>query len=209
MQRQGVRPPCKEIAPRDLLFIVDASDSIDREKFYTSTLDFIQHVVCVLNVGQNNQAGLIIFNSEIRAAILLGTYSPEQWFDAIEAIRADPTVCCLKGTPHAEAFDMATSQFQAFGKAPYKVAMVISDGYPWQLFTGQWAWPMVDEAKYRYSVVQREAAKLKALGVRIMMVVVPRKDGIPPSPQYFLGIPQDSWRPPPSANIANVNSMTQ
>lgn len=119
-------PPCKDIAPRDLIFVVDASESIDRDKFYTSTLDFIQAAVCVLNVGQSNQAGLIIFNSAIRAAIPLGSYSPGEWFDQVEAIRNDPTVCCLKGTPMAEAFDLATAQFTAFGKAPAKVAMMIT-----------------------------------------------------------------------------------
>src|SRR5688500_8172126 len=105
-------PPCPQRANRDILFLVDASESMDPDRFYRVMLDFTQSIYCAFDRRDVNRAGMVIFSSRIYEAIEFKTYSPEQWFTAVEALRATANLCCSCCTPTANAFNLARSIFE-------------------------------------------------------------------------------------------------
>lgn len=103
----------KETVSTDVIFLVDSSDSMYREVFYSQMLDYVQDMHCVLNVHEQltNQAGVILFSNKIRFPVLLGEYSKQEWNAQVETIRNDQESCCKCCTPLAEAFLGARDEF--------------------------------------------------------------------------------------------------
>lgn len=87
-------PECEDPRARDLLFLVDASNTMDRERFFSEMLDFVAALYCAFSPLSNNQAGLILFSSKIFVRIPLDEYSRNEWSDLVEDVRSDDSSCC-------------------------------------------------------------------------------------------------------------------
>lgn len=85
---------CDDPLPRDLLFLVDASNTMDRRRFYREMLDYTLALYCAFPQQSGNQAGMVLFSEKIFVRIPLAQYNREEWFREIEAVRADETACC-------------------------------------------------------------------------------------------------------------------
>lgn len=219
-------PECRVRAPRDIIFLVDASDSMDPSQFYGNMLDYVQDLWCTLNINDLNRGALITFGDQVKIQVPFREYSPTEWFSAIELLRSDSTSCCKCCTPTAEAFQAARILLEqnpspdVSGIPVVRICFVITDGDPWQNTQGSissgkpvldpkqyWLFPKYKPAFYRYSIVPSEAGKLKDLPdggrpVRVMLVGVPNKFGQPPEQGYFSGIPD-----PKNGN--GKNNLTQ
>jgi hypothetical protein len=184
----------------DVLFIVDASNSMDPNRFYAEMLDFTELLYCGFNAAPPNQAGLILFNDQVQVVIPLANYGRDSWFNQIEGVRNEQnsaiTPCCRCCSPHAEAFELAGNEFDLHGKKKnQKTAILISDGTPHQNLNGPYRWPTMSYGYYNFHVVPDSANALKAKGVRIILVGVPNGNGRPPETDYFAGIPNPNKVP--------------
>lgn len=201
-------PPCMREVARDMMFLVDASMSMDENRFYTQLLDYTLSLYCTFTEDLPNQVGMILFNREVKVVIPLDTYSRIQWHAQVERIRktryTDNPACCSCCTPHAEAFLLANQVFDEHAKNTAQIAFVITDGVPspngagstvggnpsWWYYT-----PTIglSPAKYNLEVVPMAAKLLKDNGRRIVLVGVPDSFGKPPNVGYFTGqLPNDS-----------------
>jgi hypothetical protein len=198
-------PPCKELVPRDLLFMVDGSNSMNRNKFYGEMLEYCLALYCSFSPALSNQAGMIVFNKNIQVVIPLAQYSRQQWEVKVNGVRADQTQCCSCCTPTAEAFDRAYNEFEARGKNVVSIAFTITDGVPSNNNAKEngvdsipdlqgnpaWWWYSVqqgfDPAVYNYKIVPQRALNLKDAGHRLMLIGVPDSNGDPPDKKYFNG----------------------
>lgn len=193
--------PCATRADRHILFLVDASDSMDPARFQREMLDYTQSLFCAFNQADVNMAGMITFASTIATQIPLAQYTAAQWFQKVEGVRSQ-NLCCSCCTPTATAFQLAKTMFDAvpIGDA-YRIVFTITDGAPWQNTNGPFAWPALDSATYTWGTVPQQARLLKTMvpddltRVRIMMVGVPDKNGVPPRTEYFMGQPDLSKVP--------------
>jgi hypothetical protein len=193
-------PPCQIRVARDLLFLVDASDSLDPLRFQTEMLNYVQSLFCAFNTNDINRAGMITFASEITTRIPLDRYTPTQWFQKVDEVRAQ-NLCCSCCTPTATAFMVAREVFEAIpiGNA-FRIVFVVTDGAPWQNPNGPFAWPTIPSATYTWGTVPQQSLLLKQMvsesnKMRVMMVGVPNKNGDPPRDEYFKGIPDPEKRP--------------
>lgn len=193
--------PCAVRANRHILFLVDASDSMDPARFQREMLDYTQSLYCAFNPADVNQAGMITFASQIATQIPLAQYTPTQWFQQVEDVRAKQ-LCCSCCTPTATAFQLAKTMFDAvpIGNA-YRIVFTITDGAPWQNENGPFAWPGIPSATYTWGTVPQQARLLKDMvpddptRVRVMMIGVPNKDNVAPREEYFRGEPDPTKRP--------------
>lgn len=197
----SINPPvteCVDRSPRDLLFLVDASNSMNRVRWYTAMLNYVEALYCAFDKVAPNQAGMIIFAENITTVIPLGRYSRTQWFTKVEEIRGQPDRCCSCCTPLAEAFDEARAEFGRRGLNNLRIAFCITDGVPSNnAIGGNPAWRYIDPtvgfnpSAYNYEVVPDQGLALKAAGgpdrVRIFLVGVPNFEGAPPDQNYFTG----------------------
>jgi hypothetical protein len=91
-------PPCAEKSPRDLLFLVDGSQSMNRDRFYGEMLDYCLSLYCAFDPTRNNQAGMIVFNQQIQTYVPLAIYSQDQWFNQVQTVRntrnTNSPACC-------------------------------------------------------------------------------------------------------------------
>jgi len=194
-------PACQVRVARDLLFLVDASDSLNPARFQDEMLNYVQSLFCAFNQQDVNRAGMVTFNKDIKERIPLAKYSTNEWFSRVEDIRGQ-NLCCSCCTPTAEAFATARRIFEAvpIGNA-YRIVFTITDGNPWQNTAGEFAWPGIAAAKYTWGVVPEQAQLLKdmfpadPLRMRLMMVGVPNKQGEPPLEGYFRGVPDKALVP--------------
>lgn len=82
---------CKvQAKPIDLIYLVDASESLDRNIFYTDLNDYLKLMHCTLNESLPNQASLILFSNRIEVRVPLDYYSTREWFDQVDLIKSDP-----------------------------------------------------------------------------------------------------------------------
>ena len=111
--RTPVVDPCLDLQPRDLLFVIDASLTMDRSVFYSIMLDFTQTLYCAFDQSVANRAGMIMFARDIKVKIPLDFYSTSEWFSAVEVVRGDETnccSCCVRFDLHS-GLDLKTNQF--------------------------------------------------------------------------------------------------
>jgi von Willebrand factor type A domain len=98
-------PRCPDNDPRDLLFLVDGSNSMNKDRFFREMLDYCLSLYCAFDPLKANQAGLIVFNEEIKVYVPLAKYSPDEWFAKVELVRATKDTatpaCCSCCTPTA------------------------------------------------------------------------------------------------------------
>ena len=201
-------PACADPRPRDLLFIVDGSNSMDRDLFYKNMLDYTLALYCAFDPSANNQAGMILFREKIEVAIPLGVYKRDKWQQLVNGVRANPDACCSCCTPTAEALQLAQTEFAKNGKNDVQIAFVITDGVPSNnnVGTGNPAWAYVSKAagfnpaQYNFQIVGQQAQLLKQAGVRVTLVGVPDKTLTPPDIQYFKGVWQSKYANPSSPN---------
>jgi len=125
-------PVCATPVPRDVVFILDTSNSLNPTDFYNNTLNYIQSLYCAFSSAPGSQAGVVTFSQQITTRISLGPWTTTEWFSQLETIRSDPTVCCSCCTPTAEAFALAYQMFAASGKNAIQIAYIVTDGYPYQ-----------------------------------------------------------------------------
>ena len=164
--------------------------------FYSQFLDFVQTSWCGFIAGDRNRGAMITFAGEVKTRIPLQQYSAVEWFAAVDAVRADPSVCCSCCTPTAEAFRAARLLLEAnppLSDDTTRFTLIISDGDPWQNPKNTiYTFPKVKPATYRFIKTPQEALALKNLNgqpdsVRLMFLGVPNKAMKPPSIAYFIG----------------------
>jgi hypothetical protein len=210
--------------PRDILFVVDASQSMDSNIFFgphtnptwpasgpqfiPSMLDIVEELFCRLyNNATDHKVGLLIFSHTVKVFIPLAAYTPADFINRVEVIRqtknSPAPVCCSCCTPLAEAFDLAGTEIARNGAANTRnglqLVYVLTDGKPYQNSYGPYAWPKIDEATYLYSIVPQRSRALKAKGINVLLVAVPSRDdnpgGVAPKINYFNGIVDPALRP--------------
>lgn len=192
-----VVPQCYTNVDRDVIFLIDASDSMDRAKFYTSELDLIQSVYCAFDPSVNTRAALITFSSTVTTRIPLALHTAPQWFEKVDLIRSDPAACCKCCAPLAEAFQRAKALFDnaaVVKYTPLRTVLVITDGEPYQNpGSSGWLYPKSTVSNYLLSVLPAQAFALKNQAisnpVRIMLVGIPNKNRVAPRVEFFKGIP--------------------
>jgi hypothetical protein len=188
-------PPCARRGNRDIIFLVDASDSMSPANFYGQMLDYVQTAFCAFDNADNNRAAMITFAREIVTRIPLAQYTAEQWFSAIDDVRADGSVCCSCCTPTAEAFRAARSMLLAnppVREDTLRVVLMISDGNPWQNTQGVFSTKRMGPSAYTYKAVPQQASLLKNLNgqkdsVRLLFLGAPDKWGNSADFGFFKG----------------------
>jgi len=176
---------------------------MDPDRFYFEMLNYLQSLWCALNPAYNNRGMVITFGATVQVRVPFQQYTATQWFNAIETLRSDTSLCCACCTPTAEAFRLAKTVLtnNQIPGTRSTVVFVVTDGDPWQnkLKTAGtiWTFPKYDPARYRYVIVPTEARALKqAIGdLRVMLVGVPNKLMQPPAKDYFEGIPDPTKYP--------------
>jgi hypothetical protein len=196
-------PKCQDSSQRNILFVVDASNTMDIDRWYSQLLTYTEQLYCSLNAGALNKVGMVLFGSKIYTAIPMARYSFTEWFNKVEAIRASRNTtnagCCSCCTPTAEGFDEAKAEFLRHGdndNTTKRIAFVITDGVPSNNNVGSGgnpAWQFnyasggFNPAQYASQIVAQEANKLKAAGIRVFLVGVPDYLGVPPRTDFFDG----------------------
>jgi len=189
---------------------------MDPGVFYGEMLDYVEQLFCALNPDDVNRGAVITFSNVVTTQVQLKQYTQEEWFEQIETIRQDDSICCHCCTPTAEAFNAARVLLNdnppptVGGVQVLRIVFTITDGDPWQNKqvsknsglpplspTDYYLWPQYGAGQYRFVIVPDEALKLKNLDangqVRIMLVGVPNKHGQPPDTTYFSGKPNPQW----------------
>lgn len=190
-------PPCPRKEPRDIVFLLDASNSVDREDFFTKTLDVTRDLICAFDQKAGNQFGLVIFNSEVREVIKLAPYSHQEWEQQIEMVRSNATNCCSCCTPLAEAFELSSKILQERGKNGWSIVYTQTDGVPYQNSgkgSGKYGFPKMNPAEYAMTQVPKSALALKQAGTRVIIVGVRTRAENDPNCDYFKGIPNKDLR---------------
>jgi hypothetical protein len=143
----GATPACSpqtSEGPRDVVFVVDASEAIGVELFYGKVLDLLNTLYCASHEGTQSQASIILYPAPAKAEVCgtyqvlapLARYTTQEWFDKIEEIRADTSACCGNGmsatAPLAEALDGAGFELEDRGVHPAdkRLVVVVSAGVP-------------------------------------------------------------------------------
>jgi Mg-chelatase subunit ChlD len=124
-------PPCARQGTRDIVFLVDASDSMSPDNFYGQMLDFVQTSYCAFDSSEQNRVAMITFAKTIQTVIPLDRYTAQQWFEKVDEVRADGTACCSCCTPTAEAFREARIMLQnnpPLFDDTIRIVLMISDG---------------------------------------------------------------------------------
>src|SRR4051812_17399215 len=99
-------------------------------------LDYVESLWCSLDTSSTNRGAMITFGSEVKVQIPLQEYSQQEWYENIEKVRTDSTICCKCCTPTAEAFKAARLLLQdnpspdVSGVEVIRIAFVITDGDP-------------------------------------------------------------------------------
>jgi hypothetical protein len=70
-QESNLIPECGYRAPRDILFIVDASNSMDEDQFYSSVLNYTTLIYCSFDAALPNKIGLMVFAEEIKVSCFI------------------------------------------------------------------------------------------------------------------------------------------
>lgn len=183
---------CQVKADRDLLFVIDGSDSMEKDKFYNEMLAYAKNIYCAFDdVLSVNRAGMIIFNAEIKVVIPLGIYSKNEWEKLIDNLKTDDSLCCSCCTPTAEAFELALDELKLKSKSDNPIVFTITDGQPYQNNYGQWGFQDgkgINIAEYNYKIVPKQARNLKKFGARIFLVGVPNKNNLKTNTKYFNGV---------------------
>lgn len=188
-------PPCAKRGNRDIVFLVDASDSMSPSNFYGQMLDFVQTAFCAFDSADTNRAAMITFARQIVTRIPLAKYSAAQWFNKVDLVRDDSTVCCSCCTPTAEAFRAARimlTENPPTSDDTLRVVLMISDGNPWQNTDGLFSVKSQGPATYTYLTAPRQAQMLKDLGgqkdvVRLLFLGTPDKWGKSADFGFFKG----------------------
>ncbi|KAH9254462.1 hypothetical protein BASA81_007575 [Batrachochytrium salamandrivorans] len=190
---------CVNTAPRDLLFIVDGSSSMELRRFKEEMIDYTQALYCAFDPDAANTAGMIVFNKNIRVVIEQAVYTQNEWLEKTNAVREGEDNCCSCCTPTAEAFDLATEILTATTNE-FKIAFVITDGVPSNNLAGSGGNPLwwyyapvgnkasigFNPAQYNAAIVGRRALLLKKVA-RLMIVGVPNYKGDQPDVDFFSG----------------------
>ena len=87
-------PVCSESLDRDVIFLIDASASMNSTLFYGPMLDFPENLFCAFNPDKINRAALITFTTTVSLKIAFQQYTSTGWFDAVETVRSTPNLCC-------------------------------------------------------------------------------------------------------------------
>lgn len=162
---------------------------------------------CIFPEGATPKVGLIVFNSKIDVVIPLANHSLESWIAAVEALR-DTGLCCSCCTPHAEAFEAAHSEFAKFAdEDALRTTVVVTDGVSHQNDgNGKYNRNKMPHAFYKAVTVPKTANKLKDdYDARIVVVNVPRKDGILTDLSFFLGNMSDPEFCSDNKNLKGAN----
>jgi hypothetical protein len=88
-----------EAKPADVLYLVDASDSMYPQFFYGQMLDYVLQLQCTLNDTLPNRVGMLLFSNRINKVIRLDQYTPQEFYDQVQAVRQDASACCTCCTP--------------------------------------------------------------------------------------------------------------
>lgn len=90
---------CNDKQPRDLLLVLDGSNTIAEERFFGEILDFALSVFCRFDVDAPNQLGIVVFGKHVQVRVPLAQYSRQEWEREVESLRAmrgttDNPPCC-------------------------------------------------------------------------------------------------------------------
>lgn len=138
-------PPCFQVVPRDVLFLVDKSSSLDQATIAGPMLDYVQQLYCAFDSSTGSQVGLISFGNNVKVDIPFQERSTDEWYvtlcvdvradsrtdaraQAVENIRNDLNNDNAN-TPTAEALETAVRELEAHGDPTHvKFVIVVTDG---------------------------------------------------------------------------------
>ena len=194
----AVIPSAAQVTPVDILFLIDASASIDQERFYSQILSYTEGVV--RSVAPGSQVGLLTFNREVNETIPFKEYTQAEWDEYLDRIRERDVFefrCC---SPFAEALEKANEIMKSRSKNDEKLVLLFTDGMPYQnpkdsdFPDRKYAYQGTksDEQEYLHTVVPEVAKGLKEGGSRLVVFAHPGinvKTGekVDPNTEYFSG----------------------
>ncbi|GBG34898.1 Collagen alpha-5VI chain [Hondaea fermentalgiana] len=181
---------------RDVMILVDTSESIDPARFSDEMLTIIKGVGDQVGYGAGSRIGVATFGSEGNTVIRVPIKEfggSGKFATAVDNNLADITLECC--TNLAEAFEMLQGYLRAnYRQGQDKLVLVLTDGTPFQNFgTGPYMWRSsesswrLNRCQYVTETVPMAAARLRADGVRIALVGVPNVDNRAPMEDYFTG----------------------
>lgn len=194
--------PCPVSVSRDIMFLLDGSNSMDPNRFYGEVLDYTLQIWCSFQQDQANKAGVVLFNQRVEVIVPMAIYTRQQWQQKVLTIRESRNTtnpaCCSCCTPTGDAFRVANAEFDRAGVASQnQIAFVITDGLPSNNNANTGGFPEYwwynptqgfNPSLYNTQSVPDAAWVLKNAGRRIILVGVPNALGVPPDSTYFNGL---------------------
>ncbi|CAK9110787.1 Collagen alpha-5VI chain [Durusdinium trenchii] len=190
-------PPtqCLEI-PRDLMILVDTSDSMDPERYVFEMMEIVKAAADNLDFNSGSRVGVATFGAQENTVVripLTNFADIEDFYTAVDAnVRLAPLECC---TNHAEAFEEMQGYFRRnFIDGHDKILLVVTDGTPFQNYGfDKWQWrapewkTRLNRCDYTIETVPTAAQALKDDGVRIVLAGVPNRNERAPLADFFDG----------------------
>ena len=129
--------PCVEPVPRDVVFLVDKSYSMNATQLNEDVLSYTQQLFCSLDAAAGSRVGLISFGFDVRVDVPLAARSADEWGQAVEALKGN--LDTTDGyTPLAEALETAALEFARAGDASHaRLVIIVSDGQPFPMPVGR------------------------------------------------------------------------
>jgi hypothetical protein len=213
-------PSCGDLVPRDLIFVLDKSSSMNQTKVRGELLDYVEQLYCSFDDTAGSFVGLISFGFDVKVEIRLGRQTQNQWKAAVDALRDSPTLDITNGlTPTAEALELAHREMNTYGDpAHLQLILVVSDGtpnpipqldtdadfpsvtsssassvYPDTYYPTDTCDPLCDTYSYNSylgTILPGIATAIKDDNIRILFLAVHDQLGDAPQTEYFMGLPQ-------------------
>uniref|UniRef100_A0A7S3PH36 VWFA domain-containing protein n=1 Tax=Aplanochytrium stocchinoi TaxID=215587 RepID=A0A7S3PH36_9STRA len=162
--------------PSRLIMMLDASNSIDRDFFYSDLLDTVEHSFDALEEG--SELGVIVFKNNVKAVVPLSDYTKVEWIAEIDRLRLDDTLCCRCCTPVAEALEEAAALIKSRADYSMKtIALLFTDGSPFQnTGNGEYSIRTISRAEYLFDIVPNAVEELENVNAKLVYVNIPDTD---------------------------------
>ena len=118
---------CTDITPRDLIFLLDKSASMNLTYVNYQALDYVEQLYCGFDGTIGSQVGLISFGYDVPVNIPLAPRNSTEWANQVEKIKGTMTITNAN-TPVAEAMTLALKEFNRAGQPGHARVVIIITG---------------------------------------------------------------------------------
>jgi hypothetical protein len=72
-------PPCTIALPRDLVFVLDKSNSMSESTVNGPLLDYAQQLYCSFDQSTGSQVGLVTFGADVKVELPMQPRTTDEW----------------------------------------------------------------------------------------------------------------------------------